>query len=298
MSTTPVNFDEMSLEQLREAALNSVGQTVTPPPAAEPAQAEPAAPIQAEPAAPAAPAATEEEEETDEPLYAREIDLGDGSGVQVFKAATLEELVDKLAEAQLNATRKIRELSASAKAAPAPKQAVTELTPDQEMQLGQVLLTEPSKAMRQLLEQNFGMPLEEIKEGLRVAQQTRVEKQAGDAFSAFLDQTPDFYVCDQNIQRIAKYGERMGLPQTTEGIIQAFNELNADGLLAKKPGPKPATEEGIPPTPAAPRKAASGMSARRTVTPPPTPQGPTDAELANMTTEQLRELAYRSVLQG
>src|ERR1700743_2577476 len=41
--------------------------------------------------------------------FQREIDLGDGSGKQVFKADSAEELLDKLTEAQKNATIKIRE---------------------------------------------------------------------------------------------------------------------------------------------------------------------------------------------
>src|SRR5690348_17341391 len=41
--------------------------------------------------------------------FRREIDLGDGSGKQVFEADSAEELIDKLTTAQENATRKIRE---------------------------------------------------------------------------------------------------------------------------------------------------------------------------------------------
>src|SRR6266705_5063177 len=44
--------------------------------------------------------------------FVREIDLKDGSGVQKFEADSWEGLVDKLATAQENATKKIRELSA------------------------------------------------------------------------------------------------------------------------------------------------------------------------------------------
>ena len=44
--------------------------------------------------------------------FVREIDLKDGSGVQKFEAESWEGLVDKLATAQENATKKIRELSA------------------------------------------------------------------------------------------------------------------------------------------------------------------------------------------
>src|ERR1700730_17749344 len=48
----------------------------------------------------------EEDDDEDEEKFTRTIDLGDGSGIQVFKAATLEKLLDKLSDAQVNATKK------------------------------------------------------------------------------------------------------------------------------------------------------------------------------------------------
>jgi hypothetical protein len=62
----------------------------------------------------------EEEEET-EYIVRREIDLGDGSGVQVFsgkgatQAEAYEAYIDKINAAQASATRKIRELSKQVK---------------------------------------------------------------------------------------------------------------------------------------------------------------------------------------
>ena len=50
--------------------------------------------------------------------FTRDIDLKDGSGVQHFEAESWEGLVDKLATAQENATRKIRELSTRPKIEP------------------------------------------------------------------------------------------------------------------------------------------------------------------------------------
>src|SRR6266704_5157746 len=141
MEHTEEQLENMSLEQLRELALSS-GATLQALPAAPPA--EPAKPTEAprdaqgrftspEPPAPV----TEAEPVEDEPvLYRREIDLGDGSGTQVFEGETLEELVDKLADAQKHATRKIRDLNRQAKevaAPPAPKP----LTPDEEYLVSQ-----------------------------------------------------------------------------------------------------------------------------------------------------------------
>src|SRR5437868_2462551 len=83
----------------------------------------------------------ESDEVPNEPqVFSRTIDLGDGSGVQVFEAPTLEELVDKLAKAQENATRKIRELAAKVKIEPAPE-TKSKLSPDEEFVLGQEMLS-------------------------------------------------------------------------------------------------------------------------------------------------------------
>src|ERR1043166_8903740 len=51
----------------------------------------------------------EQEEEPETQVFRRVIDIGGGAGPEVFEADSLEELVDKIAEAKGNATRKIRE---------------------------------------------------------------------------------------------------------------------------------------------------------------------------------------------
>src|SRR5690349_14030031 len=84
--------------------------------------------------------ASEVEEQEDEPaetVFRRTIDLGDGSGVQVFEAPTLEELVDKLAEAQRNASKKIRELVIK-------KKEEEKTTADEEFVTAQNLMSRPT----------------------------------------------------------------------------------------------------------------------------------------------------------
>ena len=184
-------------------------------------------------------------------MFVREIDLGDGSGVQVFKAESLEELVDKLAEAQANATKKIRELSQ-----PRPVK-VEELNPDQEVALSQALLAEPSKVLRRQIEQTFGMPVDEIRDNLRMAKETRVAQEADQAAREFVAETPDYFACPENFQRISRYMDRMGMPPTKASIQQAYSDLNADGILRAKP-----TNAQTP----APR--SSGISTRRSSAPP------------------------------
>src|SRR5581483_2684932 len=103
MSNTPnaVDPEAMSLEEMRKLAdeeAASLDANVVADD--EPAAASNAADDQGDDPA---------GDEPDEVIYERKIDLGDGSGVQIFRAASLEDLVDKLAKAQENATRKIRE---------------------------------------------------------------------------------------------------------------------------------------------------------------------------------------------
>src|SRR5271169_3438922 len=97
MSDEVTNPEDMDMDQLRALAntemhanLEEGGST----------QAEPAVPTQAEPAA------------EGDVVYRYEIDLGDGSGKQVFEGETPEVLIEKLGE-ERNATIKIRELSAA-----------------------------------------------------------------------------------------------------------------------------------------------------------------------------------------
>src|SRR6266568_7729436 len=153
MEHTEEQLENMSLEQLRELALSTGAQAVEAPAPAAPATEPVETPrdaqgrfISPEPVAPVADAEPLEDEPV---LYRREIDLGDGSGTQVFEGETLEELVDKLADAQKHATRKIRDLNRQAKevaAPPAPKP----LTPDEEYLVSQQLQSNPSKAFELL----------------------------------------------------------------------------------------------------------------------------------------------------
>src|SRR5207248_2228797 len=109
-----------------------------PDPSTDPAQADPAA----APDPGVDPAAPVEE-------FTATIDVGDGAGVQVFSAPTKDELLEKLIEAQENATRKIRELTAKPVVAPAPVAPVAP-NPDEEAALAQEFLSEPIKAFEKL----------------------------------------------------------------------------------------------------------------------------------------------------
>ena len=105
-----------------------------------------------------------------EVFWERRIDLGDGSGVQVFRGRTERELVDALVKAQEHASRKIKEQSRQIKTGmglitpdpeePMPQYKPRVLTPDEQWQLTRNL-SDPSKsndAVIRMLEAGTGVP--------------------------------------------------------------------------------------------------------------------------------------------
>lgn len=203
--------------------------------------------------------------------FKRVIDLGDGSGTQVFEADSADELADKLAEAQKHATIKIRELSKAIKPAEPVK---------------------PVKDTRTVEER-----LEAIERDREWTELT-VE---------WVNETPDFEANKQNGERMLKYMRLEGIPNTKEGLQKAFAELVESGLLKPKAAnqdvgdpeeiEETAPEERIarpvakaPVAAASPRKTASGLSNRRGIAGRVASAAtPTEEELETMPLEKLRE---------
>lgn len=109
--------------------------------------------------------------------FRREIDLGDGGGKQVFEGTTMDELADKLASAQVHASKKIREQNQSLQQR---EQELTDLqarmTPQSEpVPEGQfdkqkwfaTLYEDPMRANDAYMEQRFGMPVDQLKDRLQ-----------------------------------------------------------------------------------------------------------------------------------
>lgn len=230
--------------------------------------------------------------------FVREIDLGDGSGKQVFKGRSLEELADRLAEAQVHATRKIRELAGQ------KKQEERE-NADNEFVLSQELLNKPSATLRRQFEEMVGMPIDAFKGKLQKVEAFEKAQSAEEASKEFVQAHEDYYASPGNGKRMSAYLNRMGLEWTVENMEKAYTELQADGLLAPKPAATTdaATQEVEPVVapaprsvaPAAARRAASGLSARRSVPVVPKAQH-TEEDLYKMPMEELEALAMKSSL--
>jgi len=141
----------------------------------------------------------------------RTIDLGDGSGKQVFTADTAEELLDKLTTAQENATRKIREqefeLKREKRAKPdrsaAPVLAKKELTADELFQIANELSTNPAAAIDKIFTAKTGKSATEIGNFINDFMAAQQVAQAETAF--LMNHQTDYIPSAQNAARIEKF---------------------------------------------------------------------------------------------
>jgi hypothetical protein len=171
--------------------------------------------------------------------FEREIDLGDGSGKQVFKGATAEELIDKLVTAQANATIKIREQQIKLRArpdtqapevfAPGDPQA---LTADELFTLAQELQSDPAKAFDKILQTQVGLSSAQLRQMAVDYGNNQQIALAAKAEQEFLAAHPnDFQPSAKNAQRIIDFIKSENLPYTSKNIEYAFQELSEGGLL-------------------------------------------------------------------
>lgn len=244
----------------------------------------------------------EQTEEVDEIVYRREIDLGDGSGVQVFEGASYDELIDKFAKAQENATRKIRELTAARKAEEEKKPV---RTPEQEWIRSQELYDKPTETMAKMFEEVVGMPATAFKtkmQRLEAFERAQSEEQAA---QEFIVKHPEYVPSARNAQKIEKYVRTYQLDGTkAESIEKAYADLVESGLLETKAAEKTQqTQETTQQTRIVSetqsqgrQRTSSGISSKRTVT-NRAPE-PTEEELYKMPYDKLRALAISETQQN
>ena len=193
-------------------------------------------------------------------VFKREIDLGDGSGVQVFEAETQDGLIDKLTEAQRNATLKIKELNREVKGArsiepekrePLTKPVPTTLSQAEVEQLAIQLSTEPHVAFEKLFKAATGAsPNEFAKTIAQVNDVVEVLQGAAAAEEFVAEHVEDYLPTPRNFAAIRKFLEAESLHTTKRNLDYAFYKLSAQGALdAPKPEQpvKPADEVRIEP---------------------------------------------------
>jgi hypothetical protein len=169
--------------------------------------------------------------------YTRTIDLGDGSQPQVFKGATMDELLDKIVTAQTNASRTIKELKKKKQtitpeaAKPARKYEATKLTPDQEFALAQELQTNPSGAMAKLFKSVVGADPDEVREAIIDMRDSKARASIQQIGAQFMSAHPEYPVSDANERAMFKYIQTNNLAFTVANLEIAFEELSDAGLV-------------------------------------------------------------------
>lgn len=183
--------------------------------------------------------------------FVKEIDLGDGSGVQKFEADTEAELIDKLVEAQTNATKEIRKLQrAKPRARPQKRERVVEterpfaepaVSTQDDLDYATQLSVNPSKVFGRLFEASTGIKLADLRAtGERVGEIVSSMEEQQQA-QAFITETPEFKPSKANSDALLRILEDEELPVTQQNLSYAYQQAMEGALLEvpAKPEPKP-----------------------------------------------------------
>lgn len=183
-------------------------------------------------------AESEPDEFLTEPI---EVDLGDGSGVQIFigrgdsEIAALRDQNAKLKVAQTNATKKIREQAAELKKFHA---AETQVTADEEFVTAENFKANPVKTVADIVAATLAKRDAEVR-----GQEAKNAAWDADC-NRFIAMHPEFVTNPTNAARLKHEIERLHAGFDLEGLEKAFGTLKAAGLVALKvAGASEATEE-------------------------------------------------------
>lgn len=168
----------------------------------------------------------------------RTVDLGDGSGTQVFSADTADELLDILTTAQFNATKKIREqqfeLKKAERAKPERSSTVAshepkQLTADELFAIANEIQRNPDAAFDKILKAKTNMTGEELGKFVNDIKQERAVAAADVTF--LQNHQEDWVPSVPNAARMQKFLTDEKLPYTAANLEYAFQELKEGGLL-------------------------------------------------------------------
>lgn len=169
--------------------------------------------------------------------FTREIDLGDGSGKQVFKADSAEALLDVLTEAQKNATIKIREqqfeLKKAQRAQPeridTPTATKRDLSAQELLDITNELSKNPASAVDKIFKAQTGLTAAEVGTFINDFRTAQSIAKADTDF--LLNHQEDYVPSAQNAARIEKFLADEKLQHTHKNLEYAFQELTEGGLL-------------------------------------------------------------------
>lgn len=306
-----IDLDKLTAAELKELAIKEAAEE------AQKAEADLAAAAKAEEDATAAKAAEEEAatkaaadsqeqpQKTDaeralegdnEFVVKRVIDLEDGSGAQVFigKGSTnveaLEDLNDKLYEAQVNASKKIRaQEKERAEYLDSKKQA----SDDENFLVGKRLKEKPVETISEIARK--AVKEEQDRVAAALAESQRVQNE-------FVASHPDYVADEGNGKRMVAWVQTHGYPEFTEDNLEkAYQDLKASGLLKIKDPEASVTTQTTPKdaeriVPAKEETAQPRSSQRASSVPAKAPASviktePTEDELYNLPMDKLRSMA-------
>lgn len=194
---------------------------------------------------------------------------------QVYRGKDDGEIIQKLAKAQFEASRTIRELKQPVQTPPQPQPTPTQ-TPEPQYDPTTVALADmlaPMFGMKSGLElvQSYRAMQEQIKGFQPIAQQTQMNSIAAD----FIRATPDFEITPRNSELLGETLDKYGLPLTSDNMRLVHDALKSRGMYETTKPPAP--------TPTAPRAPTGQFLPRNTMPPPPTATTPTPAPPASET---------------
>lgn len=225
-------------------------------------------------------------------IYRKEIDSGEGAGVQVFEADNLEDLVEKLAKAQEHASKKIRELSSQVKAKTAADQQSDE---DIEYVISEKLKKNPKQTIKEVVAET-------------IAEQQAAQQRSQKVQEDFVTTHPDYKKVPENGTKVANWIQLHGYTEfTSENLEKAYQDLKKSGLLVLEvAGADDATdandddtqriaEDVSKTTQQRSQKKGSTITTSRRTTPPKVNAGPSEDEAYSLPLEKLRDLANKQL---
>ena len=181
-----------------------------------------------------------QEEEQPHKLYRRVVDIGEGNP-EIFEAESLEELVDKIADAKAHATRKIREQEAQLKKQREAESQTRHFSEDEEYVFSQELMSNPTKAFSKMFEEMVGMPITEFKSTAERMRALQTAETRNAAIQHFLNTHPDYEDNKRNMEVMTL--AMQGRTFSAEALEKAYLDLKAKGLLAVKDAKQNSVQE-------------------------------------------------------
>lgn len=250
--------------------------------------------------------ALEEQEQADEELVYEVADEETGRK-QVFKGKSKDEVIEKLLKSQREAAKAIRDREKQIRdnkirTIPKPGPRVGEekkpLTPEEQVEISSLMVTDPAKAKKRLLEAELGVTPEEAQAAIGQAQA-----------NAFVRETPEFYPCTANANAIGEFLKEQGLAPVKQNFAYAYHQLLKEGALVTRESGEDQSEQeetdeqdqdrseveevkpriAVQTTPTKRKMVSSGISGKRSVRVAPKSAVPSVDEAENMSLDELRD---------